>query len=284
MRLDAPQQAMRRVATADTELGGRKIAAGDYVWLVFGSANLELATELDLEREAEPPRRLRPGDPPVHRRAARAARGPGRARGAARTHRRRSSSTARSPARRWPRLGVDRLPLRLGVNRGSFRLSGGLTLSYLPLGRSRRARPAAPPRRQPLRRRLAGRGAAARGRRLARDRARPARLRRERLGSGGALRRRADRRGRRRARPRAVRARRALARRGRRVRLRGAAPGAGAGLRDGGRRPGRPHATLGAREPHDRVRRRTRRRARRCRRACRTGCRRRASGGSTTAA
>jgi cytochrome P450 len=55
VRLDAPQQAMRRVAARDTELGGRPIAAGDFVWLVFGSANLDPAaierpTELDLGR------------------------------------------------------------------------------------------------------------------------------------------------------------------------------------------------------------------------------------------
>jgi cytochrome P450 len=41
VRVDAPQQAMRRVATRETELGGRRIAAGDWVWLVFGSGNLD---------------------------------------------------------------------------------------------------------------------------------------------------------------------------------------------------------------------------------------------------
>ncbi len=41
VRLDAPQQAMRRIATRDTELGGRRIASGDWVWLVFGSGNLD---------------------------------------------------------------------------------------------------------------------------------------------------------------------------------------------------------------------------------------------------
>jgi cytochrome P450 len=41
VRLDAPQQAMRRVATRDTELGGQKIAKGDWVWLVFGAANVD---------------------------------------------------------------------------------------------------------------------------------------------------------------------------------------------------------------------------------------------------
>jgi cytochrome P450 len=55
VRVDAPQQAMRRIATTDTELGGRALAAGDYVWLVFGSANLDpgafdRAAELDPAR------------------------------------------------------------------------------------------------------------------------------------------------------------------------------------------------------------------------------------------
>ncbi len=55
IRIDAPQQAMRRIARGDTELGGRRISAGEFVWLVFGSANLdpsavERPTELDLER------------------------------------------------------------------------------------------------------------------------------------------------------------------------------------------------------------------------------------------
>jgi cytochrome P450 len=55
VRLDAPQQAMRRVATTDTELAGRPVAAGEFVWLVFGSANLdpdsfERAGELDPDR------------------------------------------------------------------------------------------------------------------------------------------------------------------------------------------------------------------------------------------
>ena len=39
----------------DTELGGRQIAAGDFVWLVFGAANLdpqafERPSEVDLDR------------------------------------------------------------------------------------------------------------------------------------------------------------------------------------------------------------------------------------------
>jgi cytochrome P450 len=41
LRIDAPQQAMRRVAKRDTELGGRAIRAGEYVWMSFGSANVD---------------------------------------------------------------------------------------------------------------------------------------------------------------------------------------------------------------------------------------------------
>lgn len=55
VRLDAPQQAMRRVATRDTELAGCPIAKGDWVWLVFGAANVDPAafarpTEFDVDR------------------------------------------------------------------------------------------------------------------------------------------------------------------------------------------------------------------------------------------
>jgi cytochrome P450 len=55
VRLDAPQQAMRRVATRDTELDGCPIAEGDWVWLVFGAADVDPAafdrpTEFDLDR------------------------------------------------------------------------------------------------------------------------------------------------------------------------------------------------------------------------------------------
>jgi cytochrome P450 len=41
LRLEAPQQSMRRVATRDVELGGHHIAAGERVELVFGAANLD---------------------------------------------------------------------------------------------------------------------------------------------------------------------------------------------------------------------------------------------------
>jgi cytochrome P450 len=41
LRLEAPQQAMPRVATRDVELAGCPIRAGDHVWPVFGSANLD---------------------------------------------------------------------------------------------------------------------------------------------------------------------------------------------------------------------------------------------------
>jgi cytochrome P450 len=41
LRLEAPQQSMRRVATKDVELGGHHIAAGERVELVFGAANLD---------------------------------------------------------------------------------------------------------------------------------------------------------------------------------------------------------------------------------------------------
>jgi cytochrome P450 len=41
LRLEAPQQSMRRVATRDVELAGQPIGAGDRVELVFGAANLD---------------------------------------------------------------------------------------------------------------------------------------------------------------------------------------------------------------------------------------------------
>jgi len=57
VRIDAPQQGMRRVATADTELGGRQISAGELVWLVFGAANVDPAaaecpSEFSLDRSS----------------------------------------------------------------------------------------------------------------------------------------------------------------------------------------------------------------------------------------
>jgi cytochrome P450 len=55
VRIDAPQQARPRVATQDADLAGRQIAKGDWVWLVFGAANLDerafvRPAEFDLER------------------------------------------------------------------------------------------------------------------------------------------------------------------------------------------------------------------------------------------
>jgi cytochrome P450 len=112
VRLDTPQQAMRRVATADAELGGRRIAAGDYVWLVFGSANLELGTELDLDRK--PNRHVGFGrgihmciGAPLARLEVRIA----IEELLARTSSFELAGDVVRPA--WPRLGVDRLPLRL---------------------------------------------------------------------------------------------------------------------------------------------------------------------------
>ena len=41
LRLEAPQQAMPRVATRDIQLAGCPVRAGDHVWPVFGAANLD---------------------------------------------------------------------------------------------------------------------------------------------------------------------------------------------------------------------------------------------------
>jgi cytochrome P450 len=41
LRLEAPQQAMPRIATRDVELAGCAVRAGDHVWPVFGAANLD---------------------------------------------------------------------------------------------------------------------------------------------------------------------------------------------------------------------------------------------------
>jgi cytochrome P450 len=55
VRLDAPQQAMRRVATRDVDLAGNQVKEGDWVWPVFGAANIDPAafdrpTEFDVDR------------------------------------------------------------------------------------------------------------------------------------------------------------------------------------------------------------------------------------------
>jgi cytochrome P450 len=41
LRIESPQQAMRRTATKDVELAGQPIKQGELVWLVFGAANLD---------------------------------------------------------------------------------------------------------------------------------------------------------------------------------------------------------------------------------------------------
>jgi cytochrome P450 len=41
LRIDSPQQAMRRVARVDASIAGQAIKKGDFVWLVFGAANVD---------------------------------------------------------------------------------------------------------------------------------------------------------------------------------------------------------------------------------------------------
>jgi cytochrome P450 len=117
VRIDAPQQAMRRIAMSETELGGQQIAAGDFVWLVFGSANLDPAaidrpTAFDLARA--PNRHVGFGrgihhcmGAPLARLEVRVALGELLART--------SSFCVDGDVTRpdWPRLGVDKLPLLL---------------------------------------------------------------------------------------------------------------------------------------------------------------------------
>jgi cytochrome P450 len=117
VRLDAPQQAMRRVATRDTELGGRAIAAGDWVWLVFGSANVDPAafpspTSFDLDRS--PNRHVGFGrgihlcvGAPLARLQVRVV--------VEELLGRTSAVELAGPSRRadWPRLGFTSLPIRL---------------------------------------------------------------------------------------------------------------------------------------------------------------------------
>jgi cytochrome P450 len=119
VRLDAPQQAMRRIATRDTELGGRRIALGDWVWLVFGAANLdaqaiERPTEFDVERL--PNRHVGFGrgihlcvGAPLARLQVRIA--------VEELLERTSLFEVSGPVKRpeWPRLGVSTLPLRCVV-------------------------------------------------------------------------------------------------------------------------------------------------------------------------
>ncbi len=117
VRVDAPQQAMRRIATADTELGGRAVGAGEFVWLVFGSANLdpeafERAAELDPERV--PNRHVGFGrgihqciGAPLARLELRVALEELLARTRA------FAVDGEVVRASWPRMGVDRLPLRL---------------------------------------------------------------------------------------------------------------------------------------------------------------------------
>ncbi|HZO35771.1 MAG TPA: cytochrome P450 [Solirubrobacteraceae bacterium] len=56
LRLDSTQQTMHRICTTDTELGGQRISAGDYISLHFGSANVDErrwpnAATFDLDRK-----------------------------------------------------------------------------------------------------------------------------------------------------------------------------------------------------------------------------------------
>jgi cytochrome P450 len=117
LRVDAPQQAMPRVATRDVELAGCPIRAGDHVWPFFGAANLDPGAFEDPERyrpDRQPNRHLAFGKG-LHRCiGAPLAQLQGRvvlAELLART----SSVTVAGPVTRpaWPRLGVATLPLRL---------------------------------------------------------------------------------------------------------------------------------------------------------------------------
>lgn len=117
LRLDAPQQAMRRVATRSTTLAGREIEAGDWVWLVFGAANVDPAafarpTVFDLKRSER--RHLGFGrgihlcvGGPLARLQLRVV--------AEELLARTSAIALDGPIERppWPRRGVDRLPLLL---------------------------------------------------------------------------------------------------------------------------------------------------------------------------
>ena len=118
VRVDAPQQAMRRIATTDTELAGRPVAAGDFVWLVFGSANLDPGAfdrAANLDPEGTPNRHVGFGrgihqciGAPLARLELRVALEELLARTAGQFAV--DGHVVRSA---WPRLGVDRLPLSL---------------------------------------------------------------------------------------------------------------------------------------------------------------------------
>ena len=242
-----------------------RIEAGDYVWLVFGSATLD-AGPAELDPERSPNRHVGFGrgihqciGAPLARLEVRIA--------LEELLARTSSFSLAGPVARpaWPRLGVDRLPLaftpggdRVNAARSTFELSDGLTLSYLRLGEPG----------NPELLLLHGGG-------LSADdwcEVAPA------LAAAGYHVTVPDLRGcgesdwdpevrygvedtladldelDRRPRARTVLPRRPLARRDHGLRLCGTASGARDRLRDGGRRPGRPHAALVAREPDDRLR------------------------------
>jgi len=117
LRLEAPQQSMRRVATKDVELGGHHIAAGERVELVFGAGNLdpnvvESPGEFSLERS--PNRHLSFG------RGVHSCIGAPLARLEIRvlleellSRTRHFDLTGSVHRTRWPRLGVQSLPLTL---------------------------------------------------------------------------------------------------------------------------------------------------------------------------
>jgi cytochrome P450 len=117
LRLDAPQQAMRRVATCDTELGERQIKAGEGVWPVFGAANLDEAGHPDaavfrMDRGANRHSAFGRGihlcvGAPLARLEMRVV--------LEELLARTSAFSVAGPIARpaWPRMGVTRLPLRL---------------------------------------------------------------------------------------------------------------------------------------------------------------------------
>ena len=116
VRVDAPQQAMRRVATTDTRFGGREISKGDFVWLVFGSANLDpeaFERVMEVDPSRTPNRHVGFGrgihqciGAPLARLELRVA----LEELLAQTSSFALDGEVARPA--WPRLGVDRLPLR----------------------------------------------------------------------------------------------------------------------------------------------------------------------------